>query len=109
MCPRARRPRTVPLPGVGMVTTIVSVLTRASPCKRDIAMTGEITLRGRVRIADRRFEGKAAWQRCAAGLKTVLIPADNERRTFADIPDNVKRGLKIISVRRRSMRSSDMR
>ena len=78
-----------------MVTTIVSVLT-GIPVKRDIAMTGEITLRGRVLPIGGLKEKLLAALR--GGLKTVLIPAENEK-DLAEIPDNVKRGLKIIAAR----------
>jgi ATP-dependent Lon protease len=78
-----------------MVTSIVSVLT-GIPVKRDIAMTGEITLRGRVLPIGGLKEKLLAALR--GGLKTVLIPADNEK-DLAEIPDNVKRGLKIIPAR----------
>ena len=78
-----------------MVTSIVSVLT-GIPVKRDIAMTGEITLRGRVLPIGGLKEKLLAALR--GGLKTVLIPAENEK-DLAEIPDNVKRGLKIIPAR----------
>jgi len=78
-----------------MVTSIVSVLT-GIPVKRDIAMTGEITLRGRVLPIGGLKEKLLAALR--GGLKIVLIPADNEK-DLAEIPDNVKRGLKIIPAK----------
>ena len=78
-----------------MVTSIVSVLT-GIPVRRDIAMTGEITLRGRVLPIGGLKEKLLAALR--GGLKTVLIPAENEK-DLAEIPDNVKRGLNIVSVR----------
>src|SRR6202049_1665669 len=84
-----------PRAGVAMVTSIVSVLT-GIPVKRDIAMTGEITLRGRVLPIGGLKEKLLAALR--GGLKTVLIPADNEK-DLAEVPDNVKRGLKIIPAR----------
>ena len=77
-----------------MVTSIVSVLT-GIPVKRDIAMTGEITLRGRVLPIGGLKEKLLAALR--GGLKTVLIPSENEK-DLAEIPDNVKRGLKIFPV-----------
>jgi ATP-dependent Lon protease len=77
-----------------MVTSIVSVLT-GIPVNRDIAMTGEITLRGRVLPIGGLKEKLLAALR--GGLKTVLIPKENEK-DLAEIPDNVKRGLKIIPV-----------
>jgi ATP-dependent Lon protease len=93
--PEGATPKDGPSAGVGMVTSIVSVLT-GIPIKRDIAMTGEITLRGRVLPIGGLKEKLLAALR--GGLKTVLIPADNEK-DLAEIPDNVKRGLKIIPMR----------
>jgi ATP-dependent Lon protease len=93
--PEGATPKDGPSAGVGMVTTIVSVLT-GIPVRRDIAMTGEITLRGRVLPIGGLKEKLLAALR--GGLKTVLIPAENEK-DLAEIPDNVKRGLKIVSVR----------
>lgn len=77
-----------------MVTTIVSVLSGV-PVRRDVAMTGEVTLRGRVLPIGGLKEKLLAALR--GGLKTVLIPKDNEK-DLADIPDNVKKGLEIIPV-----------
>jgi len=77
-----------------MVTSIVSVLT-GIPVRRDIAMTGEITLRGRVLPIGGLKEKLLAALR--GGLKTVLIPKENEK-DLAEIPDNVKRGLRIVPV-----------
>jgi ATP-dependent Lon protease len=93
--PEGATPKDGPSAGVGMATTIVSVLTGV-PVRRDIAMTGEITLRGRVLPIGGLKEKLLAAHR--GGLKTVLIPSDNEK-DLPEIPDNVKRGLKIISVR----------
>jgi ATP-dependent Lon protease len=93
--PEGATPKDGPSAGVGMVTSIVSVLTGV-PVRRDLAMTGEITLRGRVLPIGGLKEKLLAALR--GGLKTVLIPADNEK-DLADIPDNVKRGMKIIPVR----------
>ena len=90
--PEGATPKDGPSAGVGMVTSIVSVLTGIA-VKRDIAMTGEITLRGRVLPIGGLKEKLLAALR--GGLKTVLIPAENEK-DLAEIPDNVKRGLKII-------------
>jgi ATP-dependent Lon protease len=92
--PEGATPKDGPSAGVGMVTSIVSVLT-GIPVKRDIAMTGEITLRGRVLPIGGLKEKLLAALR--GGLKTVLIPSENEK-DLAEIPDNVKRGLKIVPV-----------
>src|SRR5271154_4624549 len=93
--PEGATPKDGPSAGVAMVTSIVSVLT-GIPVKSDIAMTGEITLRGRVLPIGGLKEKLLAALR--GGLKTVLIPQDNEK-DLAEIPDNVKRGMKIIPVR----------
>jgi ATP-dependent Lon protease len=77
-----------------MATAIVSVLTGV-PIRKDIAMTGEITLRGRVLPIGGLKEKLLAALR--GGVKTVLIPKDNEK-DLADIPDNVKAGLEIVPV-----------
>jgi ATP-dependent Lon protease len=92
--PEGATPKDGPSAGVGMVTSIVSVLT-GNAVKNDIAMTGEITLRGRVLPIGGLKEKLLAALR--GGIKTVLIPADNEK-DLADIPDNVKRGMTIIPV-----------
>jgi len=93
--PEGATPKDGPSAGVGMVTSIVSVLS-GIPVKRDIAMTGEITLRGRVLPIGGLKEKLLAALR--GGLKTVLIPKENEK-DLAEIPDNVRRGLKIVSVK----------
>ncbi len=93
--PEGATPKDGPSAGVGMVTSIVSVL-NGIPVKRDIAMTGEITLRGRVLPIGGLKEKLLAALR--GGLKTVLIPQENEK-DLAEIPDNVKRGLKIVPVK----------
>jgi len=93
--PEGATPKDGPSAGVGMVTSIVSVLT-GNAVRKDIAMTGEITLRGRVLPIGGLKEKLLAALR--GGIKTVLIPADNEK-DLADIPDNVKKGLKIIPVK----------
>ena len=77
-----------------MCTSIVSTLT-GIPVRSNLAMTGEITLRGRVLPIGGLKEKLLAALR--GGIKTVLIPSDNER-DLAEIPDNVKRGLEIIVV-----------
>src|SRR6201997_3659669 len=93
--PEGATPKDGPSAGVAMVTSIVSVLSGV-PVKRDIAMTGEITLRGRVLPIGGLKEKLLAALR--GGLKTVLIPKENEK-DLAEIPDNVKRGLKIVPVK----------
>jgi len=90
--PEGATPKDGPSAGVAMVTTIVSVLT-GIPVRRDVAMTGEVTLRGRVLPIGGLKEKLLAALR--AGIKTVVIPAENEK-DLAEIPDNVKRGLEII-------------
>ncbi len=92
--PEGATPKDGPSAGVGMCTSIVSVLT-GIPVRHDIAMTGEITLRGRVLPIGGLKEKLLAALR--AGIKTVLIPKDNEK-DLAEIPDNVKKGLKLIPV-----------
>ncbi len=92
--PEGATPKDGPSAGVAMVTSIVSVLTGIA-VRRDIAMTGEITLRGRVLPIGGLKEKLLAALR--GGLKTVLIPKDNEK-DLAEIPDNVKRGMTIIPV-----------
>jgi ATP-dependent Lon protease len=77
-----------------MATSIVSVLT-GIPVRRDVAMTGEITLRGRVLPIGGLKEKLLAALR--AGITTVFIPKDNEK-DLAEIPDNVKKHVKLIPV-----------
>jgi ATP-dependent Lon protease len=92
--PEGATPKDGPSAGVGMVTSIVSVLT-GIPVRRDVAMTGEVTLRGRVLPIGGLKEKLLAALR--GGLKVVLIPKDNEK-DLTEIPDNVKEGLEIIPV-----------
>jgi len=92
--PEGATPKDGPSAGVAMVTAIVSVLT-GIPVRRDVAMTGEITLRGRVLAIGGLKEKLLAALR--GGLKTVVIPQQNEK-DLAEIPDNVKRGLEIIAT-----------
>ncbi len=92
--PEGATPKDGPSAGVAMVTSIVSILSGIE-VSRDIAMTGEITLRGRVLPIGGLKEKLLAALR--GGIKTVIIPKDNEK-DLADIPDNVKAGLTIIPV-----------
>ncbi len=92
--PEGATPKDGPSAGVAMATSIVSVLTQ-NPVRKDVAMTGEITLRGRVLPIGGLKEKLLAALR--SGIVTVVIPKDNEK-DLAEIPDNVKRGLKIIPV-----------
>jgi ATP-dependent Lon protease len=92
--PEGATPKDGPSAGVAMVTSIVSVLTGV-PVRRDVAMTGEITLRGRVLPIGGLKEKLLAALR--GGIKTVLIPKENEK-DLQEIPDNVKRGLNLIPV-----------
>jgi ATP-dependent Lon protease len=93
--PEGATPKDGPSAGVGMCTALVSVLT-SIPVRADVAMTGEITLRGQVlRIGGLKEKLLAAHR---GNIKTVIIPADNER-DLAEIPDNIKADLKIVPVR----------
>jgi len=92
--PEGATPKDGPSAGVAMVTAITSVLT-GIPIHRDVAMTGEITLRGRVLPIGGLKEKLLAALR--GGIKKVLIPEENAK-DLADIPDNVKNSLEIIPV-----------
>jgi ATP-dependent Lon protease len=92
--PEGATPKDGPSAGIAMVTAIVSVLTQTA-IRRDVAMTGEVTLRGRVLPIGGLKEKLLAALR--AGIKTVLIPKENEK-DLADIPDNVKRKMEIVPV-----------
>ncbi len=92
--PEGAVPKDGPSAGVGMVTSIVSTLTGV-PVRKDVAMTGEVTLRGRVLPIGGLKEKLLAALR--GGIKTVLIPEENEK-DLAEIPANVKEGLEIIPV-----------
>ena len=93
--PDGATPKDGPSAGLAMVTSIVSVLT-GIPVRKDIAMTGEVSLRGNAMPIGGLKEKLLAALR--GGIKTVLIPEENEK-DLADIPDNVKDGLKIIAVK----------
>ena len=92
--PEGATPKDGPSAGIAMVTSIVSVLTQ-TPVRRDIAMTGEVTLRGNVLAIGGLKEKLLAALR--GGIKTVLIPQEN-KKDLPEIPDNVKDGLEIIPV-----------
>jgi len=93
--PEGATPKDGPSAGVGMCTALVSTLT-SIPVRADVAMTGEITLRGQVLKIGGLKEKLLAAHR--GNIKTVLIPADNER-DLKEIPDNIKADLEIIPVR----------
>ncbi len=92
--PEGAVPKDGPSAGIGMVTAIVSTLTGIA-VHRDVAMTGEVTLRGRVLPIGGLKEKLLAALR--GGIKTVLIPMENEK-DLAEIPANIKAGLEIIPV-----------
>ncbi|MSP20482.1 MAG: endopeptidase La [Alphaproteobacteria bacterium] len=92
--PEGATPKDGPSAGVAMAISIVSVLT-GIPVRKDIAMTGEITLRGRVLPIGGLKEKLLAALR--GGLKTVMFPKDNEK-DLAEIPDNVKRGMELVPI-----------
>ncbi|MDC0213386.1 endopeptidase La [Gammaproteobacteria bacterium] len=93
--PEGATPKDGPSAGVGMCTALVSVLT-GIPVKADVAMTGEITLRGQVLPIGGLKEKLLAAHR--GGIKSVIIPADNEK-DLKEIPENVKNNLQIIPVK----------
>lgn len=92
--PEGATPKDGPSAGIAMYTTLVSVLTKI-PVRKDVAMTGEITLQGRVLPIGGLKEKLLSALR--GGIKTVIIPKDNEK-DLAEIPQNVREGLKIIPV-----------
>jgi ATP-dependent Lon protease len=94
--PEGATPKDGPSAGVAMATAIVSIMT-GIPVHRDIAMTGEITLRGRVLPIGGLKEKLLAALR--GGLKKVMIPEDNAK-DLVDIPDSVKNNLEIVPVSR---------
>ena len=93
--PEGAVPKDGPSAGIGMVTAMVSTLT-GTPVRHDIAMTGEVTLRGRVLPIGGLKEKLLAALR--GGITTVLIPQENEK-DLVEIPTNIRDGLKIIPVR----------
>ncbi len=92
--PEGAVPKDGPSAGIGMVTAMVSTLT-GIPVRADVAMTGEVTLRGRVLAIGGLKEKLLAALR--GGIKTVLIPEEN-RKDLAEIPANIKEGLEIIPI-----------
>jgi ATP-dependent Lon protease len=94
--PEGATPKDGPSAGVAMVTAIVSVMT-GIPVRRDVAMTGEITLRGRVLPIGGLKEKLLAAQR--GGIKTVLVPEENAK-DLPEINESIKKGLEIIPVSR---------
>ena len=93
--PDGATPKDGPSAGSAMVTSLVSTLTKVS-VRADVAMTGEITLRGRVTPIGGLKEKLLAALR--GGIRTVLIPVENQK-DLAEIPDNVTRDLRIIPVK----------
>ena len=93
--PEGATPKDGPSAGIGMCTALVSALTKI-PVKSDVAMTGEITLRGEVLPIGGLKEKLLAAHR--GGITTVLIPKENEK-DLAEIPKNIKQDLKIVSVK----------
>jgi ATP-dependent Lon protease len=94
--PEGATPKDGPSAGIAMATAVISVMT-GIPVRRHVAMTGEITLRGRILPIGGLKEKLLAALR--GGITTVMIPEDNAK-DLADIPDNVKNGLEIIPVSR---------
>jgi ATP-dependent Lon protease len=92
--PEGATPKDGPSAGLAMATSIISVIT-GIPVRRDVAMTGEVTLRGRALPIGGLKEKLLAALR--AGITTVIIPQENEK-DLAEVPDNVKTGLKIVPV-----------
>jgi ATP-dependent Lon protease len=93
--PEGATPKDGPSAGIGMCTALVSALTRI-PVRSDVAMTGEITLRGEVLPIGGLKEKLLAAHR--GGIKTVLIPDENQK-DLVEIPDNIKGNLEIKAVK----------
>ena len=93
--PEGATPKDGPSAGIGMVTALVSALTKV-PVRADLAMTGEITLRGRVLPIGGLKEKLLAALR--GGIRTVLIPDEN-RKDLVDLPKSVREGLEIVPVK----------
>ena len=92
--PEGATPKDGPSAGIAMVSAIVSALTD-NPIRKDVAMTGEVTLRGKVLgIGGLKEKLLAAYR---SGIKTVIIPQENEK-DLSEIPKNAKQGLEIIPV-----------
>jgi ATP-dependent Lon protease len=92
--PEGATPKDGPSAGLALATSIISVIT-GIPVRRDVAMTGEVTLRGRALPIGGLKEKLLAALR--AGIKTVVIPKENEK-DLAEVPDNVKSGMTIVPV-----------
>jgi ATP-dependent Lon protease len=92
--PEGAVPKDGPSAGIGLVTSIVSTLTGV-PVRKDVAMTGEVTLRGRVLPIGGLKEKLLAALR--GGIETVLIPQENEK-DLSEIPANIREGLRIVPV-----------
>lgn len=92
--PEGATPKDGPSAGIGMATALVSIMT-GIPVRADVAMTGEITLRGKVLAIGGLKEKLLAAHR--GGIKTVIIPQENEK-DLAEIPDNIKADLQVVAV-----------